>query len=288
MPLCKLLVYNITQPSQTLCITCNATLKYSNHRLCPNPSKVEEYLKQHTDYDGHIGAQDNVCYACYESHLVIIDQSQSKSSDDDLGRLISELLDEAHTSSIDSVDEAINMAIKRVKIEVGKTLLDLDVLLLQAIHDHFNGYLEAYNVIKESKLEDRESLLAQLNVSRWILSNLIATFQHHITYLCKTRKYWTLEYRPETDLIDALSKSLWQQRNVAEPSTPEDAPTSQPQLDTSSNQFTGIMNQLNNQIHSQIKQFFAKQNDTPFEFADLDIDELINEIDPMLWERVCL
>ena len=49
---------------------------------------------------------------------------------------------------------------------------------------------------------------SRLITSANILSSLIATLQHHITYCCKTKKYGTLLYRPNTDLTLNLAKAL--------------------------------------------------------------------------------
>ena len=70
-PLCKR--HYLIQPSrQTSCTTCGTTLKYTNYRTCSNPSKIEEYLRQHTDFEGHIHENDKVCFTCYKSHLIIL------------------------------------------------------------------------------------------------------------------------------------------------------------------------------------------------------------------------
>ena len=67
-PLCKHhyhMVYNIINPTQTHCVTCGMSLKHENPKPCPNPNKIEEYLRQTTGFDGKIHDADKICYTCY-------------------------------------------------------------------------------------------------------------------------------------------------------------------------------------------------------------------------------
>ena len=44
--------------------------------------------------------------------------------------------------------------------------------------------------------------------SQWLLSNLTTALQHHLEYACKAKKYGTILYRPNADLILLLQQSL--------------------------------------------------------------------------------
>ena len=58
-------VYHIIHQRQTNCITCKASLRYTEHRLCPNPSEITKFLRQNTDFEGNIQEKDCVCFLCY-------------------------------------------------------------------------------------------------------------------------------------------------------------------------------------------------------------------------------
>ena len=76
-PLCKHhyhLVYNMLQPTQTHCVTCDVSLRYSKTKLCPEPEIIKKYLHDNAGYDGDINEYDKICYACYRAHLVILKQ----------------------------------------------------------------------------------------------------------------------------------------------------------------------------------------------------------------------
>ena len=78
IPLCNQhyhVIYNLHQPTQTHCITCNMWLK-RNARSCPSPNIIEALLRQNTDFNSHIRSSDKVCYSCYKSHLILLQRDK--------------------------------------------------------------------------------------------------------------------------------------------------------------------------------------------------------------------
>ena len=114
--------------------------------------------------------------------------------------------------------------------------------------------------------------------SRWTLSEVTAKLQHHMVYSCKVRKYGTLVYRPNSDLILLLSEVMWKLWNV------ESTQGERPEVSGCTDQFDHI-NQL---VLSQIKTFLAKDAQAPFEYDEVNFDDLINQIDSQLWRVICL
>ena len=71
-PICKHhyhFLYNLQNPSQTKCTTCLVPLRYSKHRLCPEPETIELYLQQTTEFNGKILPNSVICNTCYKLHL---------------------------------------------------------------------------------------------------------------------------------------------------------------------------------------------------------------------------
>ena len=274
-------MYNLIQPSrQTNCTTCGTTLKYTNYRTYSTPSKIEEYLRQHTDFEGHTHENDKVCFTCYKSHLIILQTSNCTSRDADLEQIIYNISKQIPISPVGSVKEAIDRAINAVTIEVGKLLLENNVILLPAIQDLVHSYMKKYSAEVE-----HHGIIKQVITSRWILSHSTVSLQHHITYACKTRKYGTLVYRPNTDFISAITRLLWQQRKTQITSECDESCTSQSNI--SSDHSKELMDELNDRVHYQSQVLRAKDDKSPFEYANLDLDKFIRETDPMLWEAVC-
>ena len=50
--------------------------------------------------------------------------------------------------------------------------------------------------------------------SRWIMCELTAKYQHHISYTCNFPKYGTLVYRPTCDIHALLSEALWKLKYI--------------------------------------------------------------------------
>ena len=151
-PLCKHhyhLVYNLLQPTQTNCITCGISLRSAtpSPSYCPKPELIEKHLKDNTGFEGHIGAQDKVCFTCYKAHLAILHENKSVSTDTDLRQLVSTFSQQIPTTDvIMSVEDVLNATIIKTTVLVGGELLS-----------------------------NHATLLPSVQASRWILSNLTAS-----------------------------------------------------------------------------------------------------------------
>jgi hypothetical protein len=214
MPLCSHhyhLIYNLQQPSQTHCITCNMWLKQKQCRLCPEPQIVEELLKERTDFSNNIRQTDKVCFSCYKSHLNLLKcdngNTLKDSKDEDLQATISmcklALLQKPFTQTAEDV---LEHAMIKTTIDVGNNLLLNNAMLLPVIHTIFDNHVQ--------NLTANESLCDIYQVtSRWILIQLSDKLNHHMISTCKIRKHGTLIYRRNSDLLLVISHLLWKERN---------------------------------------------------------------------------
>lgn len=235
---------------------------------CPQPATIEHHLKENTTFEGSIKEGDQVCYACYRSHLFTLQQNKYVSTDYDLKQLIATI----HVpTNIQSTTDLIEAAMNRVAIAVGTELLDRNVLLLPSVHDLFCSIANELSVHLDEVITP-----SKLVTSAYILSSLTATLQHHITCYCKIKKYGTVLYRPDTDLNQALAKTLWQLRTKDHPSA------------ETTNHHTQVLQDLNSRACSHIQSFLNQYSKQEFNMADLNIPQLIADIDPKLWEAVCL
>ena len=262
-------------------MTCGTSLRRdSNPKPCPQPALIQHYLKENTGYEGSIKESDKVCYVCYRSHLVILQQRNDSSTDKDLLQLIA-ILSKQIPTSIKSTDEWINAAMTRVVVAVGRDLLNGNVMLLPHVHNLFNLYASELSYHLREEI-DTSKLVTLAN----ILSNLKTNLQHHIAYCCKTRKHGTLMYRPNADLRPALAQALWRlwSKNITKECSSE--------TDTSNSddpqQYLNVLDDLNTRACSHITSYLSKHNKQNFEFVDLDIDKKIEGTDPKLWEGICL
>ena len=202
MPLCKHhyhLVYNLLQPTQTNCRVCDICLKHTQSRLCPQPDVIEAHLRDTVGFEGHITSADKVCNSCYKSHLVVLQESQTISRDSDLQRLIN-TFEQASTEAdrITSVSELLQAALITTTIQVGNKPLAREVILLPTVHNQFQSY-----TTELAAASNQQGSVVSVS-AMWVLSGLAANLQHHMTYSCMIRKYGTLLYRSNTDLIPSL------------------------------------------------------------------------------------
>ncbi len=82
-------------------------------------------------------------------------------------------------------------------------------LPLPTVYDMLCQYTD--ELLRANNLESEA--IKKLVTSRWVLSSLTATLQYHIAYKCTVRKYGTLIYRPNTDLLPVLTQALWRVRS---------------------------------------------------------------------------
>ena len=205
------MVYNTCQPTQLNCQTCCAVLRKQNARPCPDPETIRTYLEETTGYEGTLNDGDKVCFACYKSHLHILKHSQSKSTDADLDEVIKVTTQNIipHVSDVKSADDAINRAVHMTVVHVAEALVRQEGLLLPDVYKLYTSgnnnpsckhsflprnrnFLEEMNACA---IVDTSSENKQVLTARWVLSNLTSSLQHHLSYVCKVRKYGTLLYR---------------------------------------------------------------------------------------------
>ena len=84
---------------------------YSKCHVCPNASLLEDYLKKHTDVDGHIEANQKICSSCYLM-ITKVTENTLISSDEKLSRHIQNLQSElpTHPHNIESNEQMIEVA----------------------------------------------------------------------------------------------------------------------------------------------------------------------------------
>ena len=93
------------------------------------------------------------------------------------------------------------------------------------------------------------------------------------------KKLGTILYRSNGDLLTTLSLSLHKQKSKSQKCNC----TCNDPISTKN-----YSDEINTHIHQQIRKYLAADVSIPFEFDQLNIDQLVAEIDPKLWEFVCM
>ena len=272
-------VYHYLFPTQSNCASCGISLKHTQVRSCPDPTVIEEHLREKTGFEGHIRNTDKVCNSCYNSHLAILKQQTNTSRDSDLAMLIETISKTLRVEDIKSADSMLYYAIQKTIVTVGEKLLNKDIILLATAHDTFCQHVaDAHDLVD---IEVEQWNLKEVVTAQCLLGHLISNLSHHVAYSCRVRKYGTLIYRPNTDFVQALSKLLWEQRRtnaVQQPERPK----------KSSNDHTNITSSvLNGLVHQEVNRHLEEEKIAPYDFDEVNIDELIEQSDQTLWKAIC-
>ena len=83
----------------------------------------ERYLKETTNFEGSITEGDKVCYPCYKSHLVLLKQTKSASTDDELESIIHVTNQKLLQTQVHNSDDAVHRAMLLTTAFVAKELL---------------------------------------------------------------------------------------------------------------------------------------------------------------------
>lgn len=132
------MVYNAVQPQQTNCPACGISLKHVTSRPCPNAQVIREHLQESAGFEGTLEAGDKVCFSCYKSHLIILQQEKAVSKDSDLLSTLDEYRHKVHTADQPStLQEVHELAMDKTVVHVGEDLLQRKAILLPAAHNFF-------------------------------------------------------------------------------------------------------------------------------------------------------
>ena len=164
-------------------------------------------------------------------------------------------------------------------------MLQRKAILLPAAHDFF---LEKHDEILAT-IDLHESEAQTKVTSLWVLSNLTSALQHHLVYACKARKYGTLLYRPNTDLVpllqQPLSKLRQHEKKVLQAQTPQTIHSPPQKLG-----LEDVLDDLNAQILDQCRRYLGRDKMfvDKFEYSTLDTDREIDQMNPTLWKAICM
>ena len=275
-PLCThhyYLVYDTLQPKVVYCSLCKSSLKGVAARHCPDPQRVQKYLEESIGFRGKITDDASLCMSCYKSHLQIL-KKVPLSTDDDLLSIILNLKGSITLNEdLPCAEAVVNKAVYSTAVYVGERLIEQEALLLPAVYIIFTDFLSQFQteVNVESEVSEKNA--------RWLLSNLIIHLQHHFSYAVRVKKLGTILYRSNGDLLTTLSLSLHKQKSKPQKCNC----TCNDPISTKN-----YSDKINTHIHQQIRKYLAADVSIPFEFDQLNIDQLVAEIDPKLWEFVCM
>ena len=287
-PLCKHhyhLIYNTLQPKQSHCPTCGSSLRTTTARPCPDVPHILKYLQEKTGFEGELTENTKICYACYKSHLQMLKEANTISTNNDLFKLITSFKQSIiPVQAVKCIEDVVNRSLAQTTLYVAESLYRQEALLLPSVHSAFSQY--AAESIQTTNLEFGGDVhVKQLVTARWLLSNLVSALQHHLSYVCRVKKYGTLLYRTNGDILATLATSLHKLSKSSHEDHDSHFGTQNLSLASSCNSQL-VMDDLNSLVHQQIRKFLVADAREPYRFDKLEIDRLISEMDPTLWSAI--
>ena len=150
-----------------------------------------------------------IVYASHAtSHTWCYSENKPISRDDDLKSLVDNICQQ--NTGTGMAYDIICAATNRMLIAVGTMLMENRATLLPTICSDFNQH--AKDLTAAQGIQEPPELKSIS--SRWILSEITAKYQHHVTYACKVRKHGTLVYKPTSDLLTLPSEAMWKLKQV--------------------------------------------------------------------------
>ena len=112
--------------SKVIVLYVRISLKHVKSRLCPNAKLIGEHLQESAGFEDTLISGDKVCYSCYKSHLVILQEGKTLSNDSDLQSILHDFRQKIGTvdkpSTLQQVrDLAMDKTV--VHVHVGEQLL---------------------------------------------------------------------------------------------------------------------------------------------------------------------
>ena len=196
------------------CAACSSQPRYGGDytRRCPNPVKITAYLQETVDFDGVISADSKVCKPCYDFHRQILQQqicseSAPISTLHDIASQLEEKIArfEAGNAELTTDNEYLGWVVCQIALKLAKILQRDEAILLPELHRQFCQLL---TTSIDGFPNVHKSLKTNLPTNRWLLSSIGNHLKDTLGIVCKHRRYGTLLYSRNGDLLNFLSKAL--------------------------------------------------------------------------------
>lgn len=240
-------------------------------RHCPNFSLINAVL--HMDGDSEeITPTDNICLNCYKSHLLIITFHEHSKQ---LGEMI-EIWEHTVSDTTDELTKAILRSVLYVAHELGH---ERAVLLPQVSRVFLREYSPDINPnFQEQILESTEGSVKF--TSRWLLKHLLVHLHSYMDYKCIHKKFGTVLFRRGGDLLTSLSWAL----GITQVDTSVNLNYEHCVTKVKDPNYGKILGEagdiVNDLLHAEMAK--ASLRDVK-ELVGLNIDEEVNNMDPLLW-----
>ena len=282
LPLCQAhyaYMHRLCKPERSggvVCKVCGVKRKHEHKEMtsqrflpCPEPQKVEAYLREALDADSFFGG-DLVCYSCYRyCQQILTSEACTFSSEVIIKNLVDK---QKHLESIISTftpkssDCYVELALLRTSLYVCKSVLSDRAVLFPVVYKRFCSYLSNTSQSTSSVSKAR------------VLSFLGNEFGCLVSSVCSHKKIGTMFFRTKSDPYELLSHALSEQSASIADST---------SVTTCADEYS---NYINGEVHKLARYLLteAYKDETLTKAVDVDkFLEHICSVSPHLWEHIC-
>ncbi len=287
------------------CESCGGKPRKGEHfnRHCPEPDSINTYLALVSSDSSHLTDQSLICTTCYMyKHFRVVLSNVRKRNlgtlnpvrrsdverNSDIDQVISALSSKISIFTDERESIGLNGYLEFVACVVAKKVgerMKADVaMLLPALHNEL-----AYEAFANVSMFPQVSDLSERDIptSRWLLSLLHLYFEDKLEVQCRHRRYGTLLFHTECDLIQALSTALGQSQNMqkrADRLADEQASDHSEHLTPPAveEQVQTVALYLNDKLHNRARALNASYNETPEHVASINLTSVMANTDPVL------
>ena len=240
--------------------------------LCPTM-----HLQRSTGSNINIQPTDYLCNTCYKMHLTIVTSLEKE-------RVEAEKTLESYITRLRAqLEHDITLTQKTVVMSAlfvaGHLVQDKAVLLPQVCR----YFLSSYGVTTQNLTLEENDCTVKFS-SRWLLGQLIILLNPHIQYTCVHKRFGTVLYRADGDILTCLSWALGSSSNATEADEqPEQTYRNEPLSKERVLVEAGEV--LNDIIHNEIRSQASIGTDDPLWF---NIDQYLEKVNPMLFNFIAL
>ena len=279
------LVYNMLHP-RLPCASCGTKPPQYDRfiRHCPSPEIINKYLTTVLGEPSGLNSDSCICYTCYKFFLSVVKTEATKlpTLDEVMEEINKNIVNITSTSAYNekriTVSEFEDLVIMKVALKYAKVMSHDEALLLPAVYSSFQSEFLAMCQIFPSL---SGLVLDHIPSIRWFLSHLHKVFQGGLKVHCVHKRYGTVMFYHNYDLVKALSHALGQLHNSKATCncTSTNDKAVQTENDSGLHQAALCLNEM---LHAQVKYFNKIYKFNINALTSISVASIVSNMNPQL------
>ena len=189
-----------------VCDSCGARAKMGEEftRHCPAPESINSHMESVISEPCHLSHASIICYTCYKYFNGVLKEQQEVEvlNIEKAIERISGKMRSVH--SLKQPGEYYELVLCKAALKLAEAMKNDEVVLLPAIYREFRDEVKK----GLTQMPHLVSLSRSIPGTRWVLTRLYHYFGKSLQVQCKHRKYGSLLFHQNCDLVKAISTAL--------------------------------------------------------------------------------